>query len=76
MVVDTMLMEITGGQMSYYQSTYLERYDDLRVSPHRKPAIALRMLAADLCMTKTGILDGKGIGQEAQLRGILQLELY
>ena len=41
-VVDTMPMEITGwADVVLPECTYLERYDDLRVSPHRKPQIAL-----------------------------------
>jgi thiosulfate reductase/polysulfide reductase chain A len=47
-VVDTMPMEITGyADVVLPECTYLERYDFLRVSPHRKPAIALRMPAAE-----------------------------
>lgn len=47
-VVDTMPMEITGwADVVLPECTYLERYDDIRNSPHRKPAIALRMPAAD-----------------------------
>jgi len=43
-VVDTMPMEIVSwADVVLPECTYLERYDDLRVSPHRKPAIALRM---------------------------------
>lgn len=45
-VVDTMPMEITGwADVVLPECTYLERYDTLRDSPHRKPAIALRMPA-------------------------------
>jgi thiosulfate reductase/polysulfide reductase chain A len=44
--VDTMPMEITGwADVVLPECTYLERYDILRASPHRKPAIALRMPA-------------------------------
>jgi len=46
--VDTMPMEITGwADVVLPECTYLERYDMLRTSPHRKPAIALRMPAAE-----------------------------
>lgn len=46
--VDTMPMEITGwADVVLPECTYLERYDSLRASPHRKPAIALRMPAAE-----------------------------
>jgi thiosulfate reductase/polysulfide reductase chain A len=47
-VVDTMPMEITGfADVVLPECTYLERYDLLRDSPHRKPAIALRMPATE-----------------------------
>lgn len=47
-VVDTMPMEITGyADVILPECTYLERYDDIRVSPHREPNIALRMPAAE-----------------------------
>jgi len=46
--VDTMPMEITGwADVILPECTYLERYDNLRISPHRKPALALRMPAAE-----------------------------
>jgi len=46
--VDTMPMEITGwADVILPECTYLERYDGLRTSPHRKPALALRMPAAE-----------------------------
>lgn len=46
--IDTMPMEITGwADVVLPECTYLERYDILRASPHRKPAIALRMPAAE-----------------------------
>ena len=53
-VVDTMPMEITGyADVVLPECTYLERYDDIRVGPHRVPNIALRMPAAEpLYMTK------------------------
>jgi thiosulfate reductase/polysulfide reductase chain A len=47
-VVDTMPMAITGwADVVLPECTYLERYDTIRDSPHRKPAIALRMPAAE-----------------------------
>lgn len=47
-VIDTMPMEITGwADVVLPECTYLERYDSIRNSPHRKPAIALRMPAAE-----------------------------
>ena len=46
-VVDTMPMEITGyADVVLPECTYLERFDDLRVEPHRVPSIAVRMPAA------------------------------
>jgi thiosulfate reductase / polysulfide reductase chain A len=46
--IDTMPMEITGwADVVLPECTYLERYDMLRVSPYRKPAIALRMPAVE-----------------------------
>lgn len=45
-VIDTMPMEITGyADVVLPECTYIERYDEIRVSPHRKPQIALRMPA-------------------------------
>ncbi len=47
-VVDTLPMEITGyADVVLPECTYLERYDSIRVSGHRKPQIALRMPAAE-----------------------------
>jgi len=46
--VDTMPMDITGwADVILPECTYLERYDNLRTSPHRKPALALRMPAIE-----------------------------
>jgi len=45
-VIDTMPMEITGyADVVLPECTYIERYDEIRVSAHRKPQIALRMPA-------------------------------
>ncbi|MFA5815407.1 MAG: molybdopterin-dependent oxidoreductase [Bacteroidales bacterium] len=45
-VIDTMPMEVTGyADVVLPECTYIERYDEIRVSPHRKPQIALRMPA-------------------------------
>jgi thiosulfate reductase/polysulfide reductase chain A len=45
--IDTMPAEITGyADVVLPECTYLERYDNLRVSAHRIPTIALRMPAA------------------------------
>jgi thiosulfate reductase/polysulfide reductase chain A len=47
-VVDTMPMEITGfADVVLPECTYLERYDEIRLSPSREPSIALRMPATD-----------------------------
>jgi len=47
-VIDTMPMEITGyADVVLPECTYLERYDSIRNSPHREPAIALRAPAAE-----------------------------
>lgn len=47
-VIDTMPMAITGwADVILPECTYLERYDTIRSSPHRKPAVALRMPAAE-----------------------------
>jgi len=47
-VIDTMPMEITGwADVVLPECTYLERYDSIRNSPHRKPAIAIRMPASE-----------------------------
>ncbi len=46
--IDTMPMEITGwADVVLPECTYLERYDSVRVSQHREPAIALRAPAAE-----------------------------
>ncbi|WP_282126704.1 molybdopterin-containing oxidoreductase family protein [Marinifilum flexuosum] len=45
-VVDTMPMEITGyADIILPECTYLERYDDMRVSPNRFPNVAVRVPA-------------------------------
>jgi len=47
-VIDTMPMEITGwADVVLPECTYLERFDDIRTGPHRKPQIALRAPAAE-----------------------------
>ena len=46
--IDTMPMEITGyADVVLPECTYLERYDNLRISGHREPTIALRAPAAE-----------------------------
>jgi thiosulfate reductase/polysulfide reductase chain A len=47
-VCDTMPMEIVRyADVVLPECTYLERYDDLRNSPHREPYLALRMPATE-----------------------------
>lgn len=47
-VIDTMPMEITGwADVVLPECTYLERYDEIRVSPHRESFIALRAPAVE-----------------------------
>ncbi|MCF6365473.1 MAG: molybdopterin-dependent oxidoreductase [Bacteroidales bacterium] len=47
-VIDTMPAEITGyADVVLPECTYLERYDMLRTSKHRKPSVALRMPAVE-----------------------------
>jgi thiosulfate reductase/polysulfide reductase chain A len=70
--VDTMPMEITGwADVILPECTYLERYDMLRVSPHRKPAIALRMPAAE---PKNNTRSGYNIARGLAIK--LGLETY
>ncbi len=70
--IDTMPMEITGwADVVLPECTYLERYDVLRAAPHRKPAIALRMPAAEpLFQSKPGYRIAR------QLAGKLGLDQY
>jgi thiosulfate reductase / polysulfide reductase chain A len=45
-VIDTMPMEIVSwADVVLPECTYLERYDSIRIGPHRKPSIALRVPA-------------------------------
>lgn len=46
--IDTMPMEIVSwADVVLPECTYLERYDSIRNSPHRKPSIAVRVPAVD-----------------------------
>jgi len=48
LAIDTMPMEITAwADVVLPECTYLERYDSIRTSLHRRPSIALRMPAAE-----------------------------
>ena len=67
--VDTMPMEITGwADVIFPECTYLERFDMLRISPHRKPAIALRMPAAEPKFnTRSGYRIARGLALKLDL---------
>jgi thiosulfate reductase/polysulfide reductase chain A len=70
--VDTMPMEITGwADVVLPECTYLERYDMLRISPHRKPAIALRMPAVN---SENNTRSGYNIARGLAVK--LGLEMY
>jgi thiosulfate reductase/polysulfide reductase chain A len=68
-VVDTMPMEITGyADVVLPECTYLERYDDIRSSPHREPTIALRSPAVEpMYQTKPSWWIAKQIGERLGL---------
>lgn len=74
--VDTMPMEITGwADVVFPECTYLERYDMLRVSPHRKPAIALRMPAAEpKNNTRSGYDIARGLAVKMGLESYFPFE--
>jgi thiosulfate reductase/polysulfide reductase chain A len=74
--VDTMPMEITGwADVVLPECTYLERYDALRAAPHRKPAIALRMPAAEpLNNTKPGYWIARELSKKLGLEAYFPFE--
>ncbi len=74
--VDTMPMEITGwSDVILPECTYLERYDMLRISPHRKPAIALRMPAAEpKNSTRSGYDIARGLAVKLGLEAYFPFE--
>ena len=74
--VDTMPMEITGwADVVLPECTYLERYDTLRISPHRKPAIALRMPAAEpMNSTRSGYNIARGLALKLGLESYFPFE--
>jgi thiosulfate reductase/polysulfide reductase chain A len=74
--VDTMPMEITGwADVVLPECTYLERYDMLRISPHRKPAIALRMPAAEpMNNTRSGYNIARGLAKKLGLENYFPFE--
>ena len=77
-VVDTMPMEITGyADVVLPECTYLERYDDIRTSPHREPYIALRMPASEpLYDSKPAWWMAKQIGERLGLEKFFNYEDY
>ncbi|MEX0986005.1 MAG: molybdopterin-dependent oxidoreductase [Bacteroidales bacterium] len=68
-VVDTMPMEITAwADVILPECTYLERYDSIRTSPHRKPSIAVRVPAVDpLFETRSAWWMAREIGLRLRL---------
>ena len=74
--VDTMPMEITGwADVVLPECTYLERYDMLRISPHRKPALALRMPAAEpLNNSRSGYNIARGLAMKLGLESYFPFE--
>ncbi len=77
-VVDTMPMEITGyADVVLPECTYLERYDDLRTSPHREPYIALRMPASEpLYDSKPAWWIAKQLGERLGLGAFFNYDDY
>jgi thiosulfate reductase / polysulfide reductase chain A len=75
-VIDTMPMEITGwADVILPECTYLERYDILRVSPHRKPALALRMPATEpMYDTKPGYWIARELSKKLNLQNWFPFE--
>ncbi len=74
--IDTMPMEITGwADVVLPECTYLERYDALRISPYRKPAIALRMPAAEAkYSTRSGYNIARGLAVNLGLEAYVPFE--
>ena len=77
-VVDTMPMEITGwADVVLPECTYLERYDDIRTSPHREPYLALRMPASKpLGDSKPAWWIAKQLGEKLGLGDYFDYEDY
>jgi thiosulfate reductase/polysulfide reductase chain A len=77
-VVDTMPMEITGyADVILPECTYLERWDDIRTSPHREPFLALRMPAAEpLGDSKPAWWMAKELGERLGLGDYFDYEDY
>ncbi len=68
-VVDTMPSDIVSyADLVLPESTYLERYDDIRVAPHREPNIALRVPAMEPRFeSRPGSEIAKGIAEKMGL---------
>ena len=77
-VVDTMPMEITAwADVILPECTYLERYDDIRTSPHREPYLALRMPASKpLGDSKPAWWIAKQLGEKLGLGDYFDYEDY
>ena len=77
-VVDTMPMEITGyADVVLPECTYLERYDNIRTSPHREPYLALRMPATQpLGDSKPAWWMAKQLGERLGLGEYFAFEDY
>ncbi|MFN8208248.1 MAG: molybdopterin-dependent oxidoreductase [Bacteroidales bacterium] len=74
--IDTMPMEITGwADVVLPECTYLERYDNLRSGPHRKPSVALRMPAAEpMHNTKPGYWIARELSKKLGLEAWFPME--
>lgn len=68
-VVDTMPAEVTGyADVVLPENTYLERYDDLDITPYRVPFVALRQpVVQSLHDTKPGWWIAKQLGEKLGL---------
>jgi thiosulfate reductase/polysulfide reductase chain A len=74
--IDTMPMEITGwADVVLPECTYLERFDSIRTSPHRKPSIAVRMPAAEpMNNTKPGYWIARELSKKLGLESYFPFE--
>jgi len=77
-VVDTMPTEVTGyADVILPECTYLERYDDLRDSPHRVPTVALRAPAIEpMYDSKPAWWIAKQIGEKLGLHAYFEYDDY
>ena len=76
--IDTMPSEIVSyADVVLPEATYFERYDDIRVSPHRQPNIALRVPAAEPRWdSKPGWWIAKELAKRLNLSGYFRYEDY